>query len=441
VSADGDDLEPIDLASEPAADPAAGLAPPPRPPRRRPIAVVVVIVLVLAAGSLVGTALVSARDRRARRAETIVLPTETITPPSAPRSSSVLTSNPDAEFIAQMGVVSPGVGWALNGYALYRTVDDTAHWTDITPPGVPDPIAHIDALDFIDADHAWLAVELDNRPLTIDRTTDGGHSWQAFRPNFCGSASALRPQPCGYPASIDFVDRARGWTVFSSSETTRTLLATRDGGVTWTVAGPTPFVGRLHFTDPSTGWGVNRRGALYRTTDGGHTWRVVTMPTSAGDASDEFAVGAPQFFGRSGVVAARLTLSPWRPPTLTVDASGDGGRTWIARAAPADPTVDVANGADYRFSAASPSDWAVLFGTHVSVTHDAGRHWSTLVPTTGPLGEIDLASRTSAWLLAPAATCSAALDTCANLLLHTRDGGRTWYPGSPTIGITAGRLP
>jgi len=95
---------------------------------------------MLAAATL-GVALAHhSHDRRAKTAETIVLPTGTGLPPTSATSTPTTTTvvSPDAEFIAQIGVISPGVGWALNGLALYRTIDDTATWTNMTPPGVTD---------------------------------------------------------------------------------------------------------------------------------------------------------------------------------------------------------------------------------------------------------------------------------------------------------------
>jgi photosystem II stability/assembly factor-like uncharacterized protein len=437
VSADGDDLEVIDLAS-PTTTPATG----DEPQRRGPRGPLIVVVggIMLAAATLGVTLVHHSRNSRARTTETVVLPTGTGLPPTSATSTPPPIVSPDAEFIAQMGVISPGVGWALNGLALYRTIDDTATWTNMTPPGVTDALAHIRVLDFLDADHAWLAVALDNQPPTIDRTSDGGRSWDAIRPNACGSAATVS-DACGTPVAIDFIDDTRGWAVFSSNDTSGTLLVTDDAGTTWTVIGPTPFVGTVHFTDASTAWGTGRDGALYRTTDGAKTWRPVTVPVVASDATVS-AIGAAQFFGRNGVVATRLTLRRTRPPVLTVYSSRDGGVRWTAQDAPVDSGVNVVNDVEYRFSAATPSDWALLFGTRLWLTHDAGRHWLRITPTTGLLAEIHLTGPYSAWLLAPPANCTTPLDGCANtLLLHTTDGGRVWVPGSPTLGITANRLP
>jgi photosystem II stability/assembly factor-like uncharacterized protein len=442
VSVDGEDLEVIDPEPDSASDPPAPSPGSSDGRRRRSATVIIVGVALLATGAFGGTALVHrAHDRRARTSETIVLGNATVVTGSAPQSTSPLSLNPDAQFVRQMAIVAPRVGWALTGLALYRTVDDMAHWTNITPPGVEDPLAHIRGVDFLDADHAWLAVELDNDQSTIVRTANAGRTWQALRPNLCRSPSASTAAPCGPLVALDFVDHARGRALVSSNDTSGTLLASSDGGSSWTVVAPTPFAGGVHFADPVNGWGSGRRGELYRTTDGGKTWRTVTIPEGAAGATTS-PIGTAQFFGRDGVVAARLALTLSGRPTLAVYESHDGGSTWTTRSAPADPEVNVVNDIDYRFSAAGPSDWALLFGTHVFLTHDAGRHWSTLTPTTGPLGDIDLGSSSSAWMLAAAPTCTTADDDCGNTLLwHTRDGGETWNPESPTIGITAEHLP
>ena len=314
-----------------------------------------------------GAATVRAGAAPRKTADTIVLPAAA---PVGRRQSTVRRSSAPTHERVHPGrwvLISPGVGWALNGLALYRTVDDTAHWTNITPPGVTDAIAHIRAIDFLDADHAWLAVALDNQPFTIDRTADGGRSWQAIRPERMRMRRRPSSGACGTPVAIDFIDRTRGWAVFSANDTSGTLLATVDGGTTWTVVGPTPFVGALHFTDASTAWGTGGRGGVYRTTDGGKTWRQVAVPAGATGAT-VWPIGAAQFFGRNGVVATRLTLRRTQPPVLTVYSSRDGGSTWTAQAAPVDPGVNVVNDVDYRFSAATPSDWALLFGTR-AVAH------------------------------------------------------------------------
>ena len=70
------------------------------------------------------------------------------------------------------------------------------------------------------------------------------------------------------------------------------------------------------------------------------TWHVVTPPTSEAIGSLPLAIGAPQFFGRDQVVAARLNLPAVGSGACdNVDAvyDGEGGfviSTGVARTAP-----------------------------------------------------------------------------------------------------------
>jgi photosystem II stability/assembly factor-like uncharacterized protein len=451
VDPDGDDLEVIGLTS-------ASPSPQPRPgrrgSRRRTVALAVAGVVLLGTVTAAGIALrVGSRHDRSRSSETIVLPAA-----SPSTTANPLIPVPDAEFVGQMGLISPGVGWALNGYALYRTVDDGAHWSIITPPGTYDPIAHIYALDFLDADHAWAAVSLNSQPLRILRTADGGRLWTPILPNVCGTVLFVTALPCGSPVSIDFVDPQHGWALFSKPRSRGTLLATNDGGRTWTIVSRTPFSGALHFVDRDRGWAVTDPtdffgigppgkpgGALYRTGDAGKTWQVVALPTAEAIGSLPLAVGAPQFLGHDDVVAARLVLKPANQRTIVVYSSHNSGATWTAHDAPSVIGVRFSDLDSYRFSAATASDWTLLVRSHLYATHDAGEHWTMLTPTTGRLVDVDFTTPSSGWLIAVAiahACPDSPADRCTNFVLfRTTDGGTTWRPNSPTIGVTAERLP
>ena len=452
-----DDLEPIDLSP---VDPTAETETRQVQPRRsRPRGRIVLLALLLVAAVTAG-AIAAARHDRVHRPETIVLPTgptgptgdaSTIAPPSTDRAP--VLPLPNAQFVAQMRLVSPGAGWALNGLALYGTTDDGAHWSNITTPGTFDPVAKITALDFLDARYGWAAVlGLDAQPLTLYRTANGGRSWRAMPPNVCMPTTRLTAAPCGAAVSISFVDRKRGWMLLTADDATGTLIATVDGGTTWHRVATTPFGGRVQFADRNVGWAesgegtVDRNGTpikpdsvMYHSRNGGTTWQHVPLPPGESYGRSARTINSPQFFGATGVVTARVTLAA--RPKITVFASDDAGNTWTARAGPAGTTVKAADTAHLRFSAATVSDWALLVGAHLYVTHDGGRRWTAVVPTGGPLYEIDFVSPSSAWLLALAQTCTPPADWCRNwVLFHTTDGGTTWRPISPTAGVTARRV-
>ena len=446
MSREHDDLEVIGTAVGPRPRPPR----PPRSRRRTTLVLALAAALIVGGGVLAGTARRHDRNRGRGEPATVVPAVSPSTPTRVPSSLA------DAEFVGQMGLIAPGVGWALNGYALYRTVDDGAHWSNITPPGTVDPIAHIYALDFLDADHAWAAVAINSQPLRIFRTGDGGRSWRPNLPNVCGTTSLSRALPCGSPISIDFVDSLHGWSLFSVPRSRGTLLETRDGGITWRVASRTPFSGRLHFVDASNGWAVSDPsdfqvagvpskpgGAVYHTADGGKTWKLVIVPTPEAIGSLPLAIGAPQFLGREGIVATRLLLQPSGPRLLVVYRSLDLGTTWTMQHTPSTIHVRFTETAGYRFSAPTASDWVLLAGTKLYVTHDGGRHWTTREPTVGRPVDVDFTTPSRGWLLAMTPSCTKNTSgPCVNsVLFRTHDGGATWQPLSPAIGITADRLP
>jgi photosystem II stability/assembly factor-like uncharacterized protein len=358
-----------------------------------------------------------------------------------------------------MGLISPGVGWAMNGLVLYRTVDDGVHWSNITPSATYGPIGSIYAIDFLDADHAWVALSLASNPLVIFRTVDGGRSWTPTFSDPCETVSLVRAPPCGSPVSIDFLTPDHGWALFSKPRSRGTLLETNDGGRTWKVVSRTAFSGALHFVDPNVGWAVSDPsdfigeqpstpgGTLYRTADGGRTWALVAAPSGEAIGSLPLAVGAPQILGRDELVVARIVLKPGptHPRSIVVYSSHDGSVTWAAHDAPSVIPVRFTDSGNYRFSAATASDWTLLVGSRLYATHDAGLHWATLTPTKGRLVDVAFTTPSRGWLIAAAAPqpCpDAPGNGCAsNVLYRTTDGGRTWRPNSPVIGITADRLP
>ena len=96
-------------------------------------------------------------------------------------------------------------------------------------------------------------------------TTDGGSSWTLHRP----------PSPSKGP--MDVVS-ATAWFIAHG----RTLYLTTNAGARWTgVRSSIALDGRgtdtLDFVNSSVGWTVTAAGKLWHTTDGGHTWKTVSV--------------------------------------------------------------------------------------------------------------------------------------------------------------------
>jgi photosystem II stability/assembly factor-like uncharacterized protein len=292
--------------------------------------------------------------------------------------------------IVSSGLESAQRGWAMNGLGLWLTADGGAHWRTVTPhvPG-GDVVARIDSVQFVDAAHGW-ASGLDlignaNRFSMIERTVDGGRTWQTTSHD-CAA--------CG--GSLSFVDVRHGFSLTGS-----TLFASSDGGVHWRRVGPAPSRARIDFRDVTHGWALTAGGKLSRTVDGGRTWRRVPF---AGVAS------LPQ---PSGVVAVRSGRH------VVIELPAAGG--WTARRVPAtvDPRFQV------QFSAPTATDFVLWSKRRIWRSDDAGRTWSSFRPKVAPeqVWSMQFSSPDDGWAIFSLKQGAA--------LVHTTSGGHDWLPLTP----------
>jgi photosystem II stability/assembly factor-like uncharacterized protein len=155
-------------------------------------------------------------------------------------------------------------------------------------------------LDGVDAFHAWAL----SRDLTL-RTTDGVH-WRSL-----GAQGLLR---------LSFVDRSNGFAI----ERLYYLLRTRDGGVTWTPTGGPRRLQALCFSDARTGW-VARDGTVWTTHDGGAHWTRRTLMRVRRELS------TPELYCHGDDVWLRLHGGAAAGTEgYTIYRSLDGGATWRA---------------------------------------------------------------------------------------------------------------
>ena len=409
----------------------------PRPRRGgRFVAAGLAFALIAAAG-VVGVTSRHAATRR--RPAVVVAPTDATTTTTTNIASTYVHRPPTGV----MGVIGPRSGWRLDGLSLSRTDDDGATWSDITPPNAvnQDPIARIYWVEFFDSQHVLVPVVVNSRPFTIYGSDDGGHTWHTV---------CVGQAECGAQEYVAFLDRDHGWGISDSGN----VSSTNDGGHTWTLLGSAPFAGPIHFVNEQDGWGVSEPsgygnagvatkpgGELFRTNDGGHTWKPF-LPDIGGTLS----FGVPQFFGAEGVVVG------WDEPNkgsghhdqIRVYTTHDGGTSWRGQVAPpSDPASDqygnlpTLSAPVFPFSASSPTDWMLFIGPNVYVTDDAGAHWTTFTtePAIGRVESLALTSRSTAWALASVPICdnpSPPQRPCRlEELVRTTDGGRTW-PAVPT---------
>jgi photosystem II stability/assembly factor-like uncharacterized protein len=266
------------------------------------------------------------------------------------------------------------------------------------------PLPHGDPLSaFAVADPAHLWIVADR---TLLATTDGGRHWN--------------PQYQGAITNLAFVDAQRGWLTAYD-----TLLATTDGGQTWTPQYQAWPMDLLNFVTPRDGW-IVVGSSLLTTHNGGQTWQ--TLPSEAPGRVRAFldARHGWGFSQESNGVA---------PPKLAW--TGDGGRTWQARAVPG---CRWSKGGGQFSASGATTAWLVCAqdpgaGTPVGVnqTTDSGRTWVSF-PAQGALGawlsdipqSLFFLDNQHGWLGAPVGTLEGL--TWGYLLQATTDGGYTWQP-------------
>jgi len=256
-----------------------------------------------------------------------------------------------------MGLVGPGVGWALRNqgtlpnpnHHLFWTIDDGANWKAITPQ---DPASHeIAGVFFLDASRGWVLLALKREPgnvtdifgFDLASTTDGGLSWAIKH------LDSL-PEGVGWlvAAQIFFLDAAHGWMSIESPVPhwggEGLLLATTDGGNTWKAieeVGGGGGYGTICFINPQDGWiaGGTDDKYLYATRDGGRHWTEIQLPPphevsslfKSGPVAAQYA--APVF---KDTKHGTLSVTYFEPGaeagedfrTLALFSTEDGGLTW-----------------------------------------------------------------------------------------------------------------
>ncbi len=195
---------------------------------------------------------------------------------------------------------------AAGGYVL-ATTDAGLTWT--TQP-VPPTVARLNRIVFADAHHGWAAgVASDGRPALI-ATSDGGATW----------ANQTLPDGIRALRDVAFVDSQHGWAAGAlAGEPNQTapgvILATTDGGATWTRQATTARdLWTLAVIDRQTIYAGGGYG-LWATRDGGATWDEQRMTLPALDyisfADAEHGWVSHSMFS-------------------VVCRTDDGGRTWTA---------------------------------------------------------------------------------------------------------------
>lgn len=309
--------------------------------------------------------------------------------PAAPGAdASVELRNPES-----VQMVDGNIGWVWGMEqgkpVLMRTNDGGKHWSNVALDGLQMGSTNIAEAYFDDAKTGWISWA-DERGLNIARTTDGGEHWN--RTAFPGN---------DHPVAMTFVDAKRGWLLTAGDagmmHNQKKVYRTEDGGESWKVVssdtgyipGDSPTANAL----PQVGYssGMTFRNAddgfvaidnpvssellFYATADGGANWQPVALPvpSSLKDRYDFTSLSAPVFSGEQRKDGVMLVkFGGSGGDTLVAYRTQDGGKTWSAAILPA--SIKVSGMERIAFADAS-NGWLIEDGI-LYRTGDGGATWS-----------------------------------------------------------------
>ena len=277
-----------------------------------------------------------------------------------------------------LSALSEHVAWVSGtGGTWARTDDGGATWRVKTLPGAED-------LDFRDVDAfdsttAYLMSAGPGELSRIYKTIDGGDSWELQFTN---------PWPAGFFDGMAFWDAERGLVYGDPVDGRFTVLATTDGGATWTripAAGmPKALEGEAGFAASGSGLVVHGEGLawfgtgglvarVFRSTDYGQTWTVSATPIAHGAAST--GIFSLAFSGALHGVAVGGDYTQPENATGNSARTIDGGITWTL--------IETAPPAGYRSAVSYIPDSSILTlvaagtsGSDISI--DGGETWKVL---------------------------------------------------------------
>lgn len=238
------------------------------------------------------------------------------------------------------------------------------------------------------------------------------------------------------------------------------LFSTTDGGITWSLTAtavgsesqyntksdknPLPFGGRVSFCNPETGWvsgsfTTTSANKLFRTLDGGRTWKQQSLSLPANLSDGNLDVSAPPTLFSDNSKDGVLTASCNPKSGTSADfneifyITHDGGTTWQAiKTIPGLKTpTNFVNSKEWWCWSSNPHDsnsTAPVQGNFYT-TDNAGETWkeinpdktlSELLDKGQNISEIDFIDSKTGWVL------MSANDIAPHTLFKTVDGGNTW---------------
>jgi len=315
-------------------------------------------------------------------------------------------TSPATDYLDQVTFVDASHGWLPFGSSVLATSDGGSTWT-AHAVGVP-----VTAVSFSDDLHGCAV----GASGSLATTTDGGANWQVH--------NSISP-PTGIPALADitFPDAVHGWAVGDGL-----ILATADGGTTWSAQSASSGLTSVSFPDATHGWAVGGGGfnggipVILHTGDGGLSWQTQFAGTKTfpGAFTDVEFIDANHGWAAGSGAPFPLTVS--HP---IVGVTGDGGAHWKFVAIP--HVHSVANAvtfvdAKHGWLASAPYNDSLP--SMIFSTSDGGATWKRQF-TTNPrvtLHDITFTDTSHGWAVGETGNSRGTF--C--IVLTTRNGGATW---------------
>ena len=306
---------------------------------------------------------------------------------------------------AELQFINDNEGWCADFDDLWHTNNGGETWQLIYSDG------GIRSFHFINSQFGWM----NNGEL--HRTEDGGHTWTQIITPMSDSAGSLwsfhlqDDGQVGWIAGGIFYPRDEPSHCFNNAAgylpsgtpscLNGTIFRTDDGGQSWRQQPTAKHIGRfmsISFVDETHGWAAGDAGVL-RTTDGGNTW----------SDHDRFKKGCEDYYELQDIHATGITFLDQKNGLLMfgsglVAKSTDGGNNWCGIAelpslASPDECTTTSPGKfhDITFKDASYGIALDCAGAMFE-TRDGGASWQKLEAGLR-FHSILLADKTNAWLV------------------------------------------
>jgi photosystem II stability/assembly factor-like uncharacterized protein len=330
-----------------------------------------------------------------------------------------------------MRMTSLSIMWAATLKHVLRSTDAGGTWSDVTPPNAPassTPSPNPDPVLFpVDDNAAWVAYGgFAGGPYVIFRTTNGGGMWLPATP-------ALQR---GGIVQLYFVDRAHGWATVSLGAAAGSegiaILRTVDGGASWALIAQTNDPSTTQSSPSGLSFGCDKGFAtfatstvgvipiecaggpatLYRTTDGGFHWNVVSLSQLDARGGTASVGNSPTFLTTSDAILPASSYVGANQATWSLLVTHDAGASWRDFVVPGQGAIDFES---------TTSGW--LLGSQIEATSDGGSTWRALSVPAPPFHASEMQLQYLGKGIATAWSSSTAF--------RTDDGAVTWRAITP----------